>query len=395
MYRLYLLLSKFLITINLSHSVPINQYQYDTTLNHVYDIFDETFQKQISDNLIAPLDYFTMFVAPVFHPKCIYATIENILTESNYHMPTDCGMPLTVTVHDSTFSKSIVDIGTQACSQYNRKKCNPPLHQYKFVEDFKGKMILSNNIQYAKYGGTVNFYLDTTILNEIIVLKDEMTDELYWITKYCSKFMTVTSDYRLFMLGAGIHYYDAANKQFCITDYSNICKPIGPFKHVTSFYRSLPIYITIYTSIPINHTVKINKDLTYSMPYDEHNSVLVDSNLQFTTITGSIRKPQPIYQCVTYHTVPLSSIFHLDAIIEIVETKFISYCHNLQNYFSAFMFHIYDWLIGKLFKIFTISSFLSFDIIILFLYLIVYNNNYYTVGFVIAIHAILKYILYM
>ncbi|APG77666.1 hypothetical protein [Hubei Wuhan insect virus 9] len=395
MYRSYILIAKIFILINLSCSVPINQYQYDTTLNHVYDIFDETFENQISDNLIAPLNFFTMFVAPVFHPKCMYATIENILTESNYHMPADCGMPLTVTVHDSTFSKSIVDIGTQACSQYNRKKCNPPLHRYKFVEDFKGKMILSNNIQYDKYGGSVKFYLDTSILNEIIVLKDEMTDELYWITKYCSKFMTVTSDYRLYVLGPGIHYYDAANKQFCITDYSNMCKPVGPFKHVTPFYRSLPIYVTIYTSMPINHTFAVNKDLTYSMPYDDHNSILVDSSLRFTTVTGSIRKPQPTYQCVTYHTVPLSSVFHLDAIIEVIETKFILYYHSIQNYFTDLMSYFYSWVLTKFLKIFRISSFLFFDIIILFFYLIIYNNNYYTVGLVIAIHATFKYILYM
>lgn len=390
------MLHNFVILICVTHtiSVPIHQYQHEFTIGQTFQIFNNTFNQHVSDKLVTPTNLFTMLVSPKFTTKCMYATIENILTESDYHMPTDCGMPLTITVHDSTFQKSIVDIGTHACSQYNRHNCNPPMHQYKFVDDFKNKFFLSREVFRTELGGPVAFYLDTTLLDQLVVLKDEIANNYYWTTKYCSKYMTVTSDYKLFMLGPGIHYYDAANKQFCIADYTNVCNTMGPYTDVYQLYQSLPIYVTMYTTVQITDQLR-HYDFIYSTPYDDHNSIVINKMGLFATVTGSLRKPQPNYQCVTYHTVPITSIFHVDVVLSAVEEKFLLY----YNRFTHYIFDLIQTLLLKLFEKFmncvNYFSFVSFDILVIFFYLMIYNRNYYTVFIVIFFHVLIKHILYM
>nr|UTQ79673.1 hypothetical protein 1 [Barley aphid RNA virus 2 isolate HP1] len=393
----------------LTHGAPINS--KTTTLRNLNTTFPGIFQHDFLDNIdFYPSNKYTQFIAPKIQSKCMYASVENFLTESNYVMPQECGLVATMTIHDSMFTKSIVDIGTFACTQYHRSKCNPPMHLYtlNYTEDIFVNDILT---YYSKETITFRYAIDKTLINYIIVLKDEYTGMFYWITSYCLKYMTVTSDNKFVHLGPGIHHYDAATKQFCITDYSNMCTPVGPFKTKSDFILSLPLEITISSDRPYfkyfeKHTY--DDTVKHTIPYDDNNRFEFDKNDYFVYVAGNIRSMQPNYQCVKYHFVPMSSIFHIDIIIDSIEKKVTQYFHLLANFVYENIHDIVEYvenigllvcsyIVKKIIHLITRIAAFSFltEAFIIAIFMMATNYNYTAIICVVVTFCTLKKWLFM
>lgn len=393
---MYKLIS-IIILFNNINAAPVNT--KTTTLRNLNTTFPGIFRTSFIDSInIYPSKKYTQFIAPKVLSKCMYASVENFLTESNYVMPQECGLVATMTVHDSAFTKSIVDVGTFACTQYHREKCNPPMHQYylNYTEDvFKNDIIT-----YYKFKETVSFRysLDTTLIKTIVVLKDEYSGLLYWVTEYCLKFMTVTSDNKFVHLGPEVHHYDAATKQFCIGDYSNMCTPAGPFKDKIDFAMSLPLEITISSDRPYfkyfeKQTYDDNIKLT--IPYDDNNRIELDKKNHFVYVAANIRPMQPNYQCVKYHYIPMSTIFHIDIIIDSIEKKAIHYfsqfinfisdnLHKVFEYIEALFIKLYLYIFDKFIMLLTYVATLSgfIEIFIISIFMLSTDYNYTTIIFI-------------
>jgi hypothetical protein len=383
-----------------------------TTMRNLNTTFPGIFQSNYIEYIeIHPTNKYTQFITPKISSKCMYASVENFLSESNYIMPQECGLVATMTVHDSAFTKSIVDVGTFACTQYHRDKCNPPMHQYylNYTEDtFKNDVIT-----FYKYKETVSFRhtLDTTLLKYIVVLKDEYSESLYWTTEYCMKYMTVTSDNKFVHLGPGVHHYDAATKQFCIGDYSNMCTPAGPFKTKLEFAMSLPMQLTISSDRPYHKYFEkqtYDDTIKLTIPYDDNNRIELDKKHQYVYVAGNIRPMQPMYQCVKYHYVPMSTIFHIDIIIDSIEKKVIQYfsqittfildnIHLFFDYIASLLLKLYHYFFEKFLTLVTYVVTLNgcIEIIIITIFMLSTDYNYTNIIFINVTFIIIKKWLFM
>lgn len=398
------------IFIKLISSAPI--LTKSTTMRNLNKTFPGIFEQNHLDYIqIHPSNRYTQFIAPKISSNCMHASVENFLSESNYVMPQECGLVATMTVHDSAFTKSIVDVGTFACTQYHREKCNPPMHLYylNYTEDtFKNDIIT-----YYKYKETISFRhtLDTILLKYIVVLKDEYTDLLYWTTEYCLKYMTVTADNKFVHLGPNVHHYDAATKQFCIGDYSNMCTPAGPYKTKSEFVMSLPMELTISSDRPYHKYFEkqtYDDSIKLTIPYDDNNRIELDKKHHFVYVAASIRPMQPTYQCVKYHYIPMSTVFHMDIIIDSVEKKLIHYFSQISNYILDNIHHFFDYmfeLIEKIYHYFInkivllMSHVLTLtgciEIVIMSIFMLSTNYNYTNIIFTNLLFLIIKKWLFM
>jgi len=250
------------------------------------------------------------------------------------------------------------------------------------------------------------YEVDTSLLKYVVPLKDEITDDLYWVTKYCLKYMSVTADNRYVKIGPDVKHYDTAGKQFCIGDYSNMCTPAGPFKNLLDFYKSLPIYVTIHSPESFSeYTSKKTFDdgIKHVIPYDDNNKIELDRNDHFVCVSGSIRPMLPNYQCVKYHYIPLSTMFHVDVIFETLENKIVKYYNEFKTYITekiSYMLNIISQKISYYFTRFVENIFYfifnhhGMDISIIFIYLMSTETNYTTTAFTIIVYLVIKKILF-
>lgn len=410
-FFLYLNFSSFFFFLK---SYPIPGNKYETSLRNFNIMCPELFSDYLIDRtVLQPTHEHTQLISPKITQHCLYAYTENMLTNSDYKMPNDCGAIASITTHSDLLHKSSALVGTFSCTK-NRGKCLPPLSRYNITsilgeKNNKGAFHATiDSIQYYDF----TFFLDTASIKFIQILKDEQTSQYYWTTKYCLKYMTATIDFSIINIGPDVKYHDVGNQQFCIADYSSYCTPAGPFDTVKQLVLSLPIKMTLYSDSDLTTVLHLKQhtfddSVKRSIAFDDHSRFDLDKKFSFMHIHSRVHLNKPDFICTNYHIAPISTIFHIDLIIDSLEKKILQYITSAADYiivnFDNMLYSVISYF-QKLFDIF-IKFFLKYifklifdcDLIgsiIILTIMSIYNNNYTSILITIMIYEILKYMIW-
>jgi hypothetical protein len=409
MYFIYL----FVLGFSYSISAPVSNNYHTNTLRNFKKIFPDLFNINSFgiENNLKKTETFTKFIPPKISKHCIYASINTILTSDDSILPTDCGLISVASTTDTLFQRMSAEVGTFACMSTSRDNCLPILSKYELETVFDA--IPESSTAGFYHGGVrheIQYTMDKKFFSLFQILRDEITQQFYWTSVYCLQFMSVTTDEKFINVGASVKFFDGPNHHFCISNYQKFCTPAGPFDNVRHLISSLPIEITVYSKTSfvffLNSDVKFDMDVKRSIIYDANSYFDLDKNSNYINVRAQKQEWKGDIICVKYHTVPFTSIFHFDTIVNAIEDKFLSYFFFLKEFFLnkiipyiqkyflkvlSWFFSLLESIISKIFEYSVLHDLINSFILLIFLF--VTNNNYSTTILILTIFHFLSYIL--